>query len=194
MASAKPPPDQAVSVNVEAFAGDLVSSISSTEARASAVERIKAFYMQQRERLQPWKEFVGGRPTIPTIMSEILNRVLSNMQRFQANYLLIAAVLTAYCLITSPTLLLALTATFFGAMFALARKRAGRGLKVFGHELTPRDISIVVSVVSLGLLYSSSAGSTLFWLLGVTVFISLGHAVIMGGRDLDALPTTTSAL
>merc|ERR1712110_1168456 len=68
----------------------------------------------QRDSIRSWGDFVDqtkfGKPNSP---QEITARVKKNLAYFQSNYLVIVAVLAAYCIITSPLLLLAIGAFFW---------------------------------------------------------------------------------
>ncbi|CAG2168314.1 unnamed protein product, partial [Oppiella nova] len=111
----------------------------------------------------------------PMAISQWSRRLLKNLQYFQSNYLCVFVILIIYCILTSPLLLLALSASI-GAAYILTLKNAERPLKFFGKRLTLGQQYLCVGVVSLPLFYIVGAGSAVFWVLGASLFVVGLHA------------------
>nr|XP_032515193.1 prenylated Rab acceptor protein 1 isoform X1 [Danaus plexippus plexippus] len=64
---------------------------------------------------RPWSQFVAtDNFKAPVSLPRLSRRFYKNVEYFQANYLIVFLGLFAYCLITSPLLLIAMVASFFG--------------------------------------------------------------------------------
>lgn len=132
---------------------------------------------RQKQGLRPWREFLrSDKFKIPSGPGVVGRRLYGNLTGFQANYLCIFLVLAAYCLITTPLLLLAVAASIGFVYFLRARSQEGR-LVVGGKEISPTMQYGAGIGISLSLLYISGAGAALFWTIGATVVVVLAHAL-----------------
>lgn len=53
---------------------------------------------KQRTTVKPWREFVStARFSKPKSVAEVGRRVVKNLQEYQSNYVLIAVLITVYC-------------------------------------------------------------------------------------------------
>ncbi|KAJ0181302.1 hypothetical protein K1T71_003387 [Dendrolimus kikuchii] len=132
---------------------------------------------------RPWTQFVATEnfkapPSIP----RLTRRLYRNVEYFQANYLMVFLGLFAYCLITSPLLLIAMVASFFGYRKLTSGPST---LKIGSWELTKTQQYAVAAVGSMALCWLAGAGAVLFWVLGATVTVVALHA---GFFDAEALP------
>lgn len=134
---------------------------------------------------RPWTQFVATEnfkapPSIP----RLTRRFYRNVEHFQANYLMVFLGLFAYCLITSPLLLIAMVASFFG----YRRLTAGPNtLKIGNWELTKTQQYAVAAAGSMTLCWLAGAGAVLFWVLGATVTVVALHASFFDAEVLPAL-------
>ena len=62
-------------------------------------------------------------------------------------------------------------------------KNRGENIKLLGREFSPKELYILVVLISLPLLYFAGAGSTVFWIIGATVVVILAHAIMMSVPD-----------
>lgn len=128
----------------------------------------------------------------PTNVAEAQSRLTHNLKYFQSNYLVVFAILLLYCLYCRPTgspliclpcrltnilFLLGFVASAAG-LLGLSRLPADYAYPVASHTLTARHLQLVWAVVSLLLLYATSAGSAIFWAVGVAAVIICAHAVM----------------
>ncbi|XP_054160507.1 prenylated Rab acceptor protein 1-like [Oppia nitens] len=135
--------------------------------------------------MKSWGSFVDtNRMQFPTAISQWSRRLVRNLQHFQSNYMCVFIILFIYCILTSPLLLLALSASF-GAAYILTLKNAERPLKFFGRRLTLGQQYLCVAVVSLPLFYIVGAGSAVFWVIGASLFVIGLHASIYAIESVD---------
>ncbi|XP_075983916.1 prenylated Rab acceptor protein 1 isoform X1 [Anticarsia gemmatalis] len=132
---------------------------------------------------RPWTQFVAtdnfkAPPSIPRLS----RRFYRNVEYFQANYLMVFLGLFAYCLITTPLLLIAMAASFFGYRKLTSGPNTW---KVGGWELSKTQQYAVAAAGSMALCWLAGAGAVLFWVLGATVTVVALHASFF---DAEALP------
>lgn len=132
---------------------------------------------------RPWTQFVAtDNFKAPASIPRLSRRFYRNVEYFQANYLIVFLGLFAYCLITSPLLLIAMVASFFGYKKLTAGPNTW---KIGGWELTKTQQYAVAAAGSIGLCWLAGAGAVLFWVLGATVTVVALHASFF---DAEALP------
>ncbi|XP_047034090.1 prenylated Rab acceptor protein 1 isoform X3 [Helicoverpa zea] len=134
---------------------------------------------------RPWTQFVAtdnfkAPPSIPRLS----RRFYRNVEYFQANYLMVFLGLFAYCLITSPLLLIAMVASFFGYRKLTSGPNTWKP-KIGGWELSKTQQYAVGAACSMALCWLAGAGAVLFWVLGATVTVVALHASFF---DAEALP------
>ncbi|ORX76168.1 PRA1-domain-containing protein [Anaeromyces robustus] len=151
-----------IGINVPLLSNDTIRQI-----------REKRFSM-----IKPWSDFFDkNRISRPKDFSDITKRVSHNVVYFQANYLVIVLILLVYIMITN--LLLLLSVVVIGAGFYYVSKMpANEPVSFFGGRFVAdqKKLYIILGILSLILLYLSSGGSALFWIVGVSSTIILIHA------------------
>lgn len=135
---------------------------------------------------RPWTQFVATEnfkapPSIPRLS----RRFYRNVEHFQANYLMIFLGLFAYCLITTPLLLIAMAASFFGYRKLTSGPNTW---KIGSWELSKSQQYAVAAAGSMALCWLAGAGAVLFWVLGATVTVVALHASFF---DAEALPPSS---
>ncbi|XP_045761045.1 prenylated Rab acceptor protein 1 isoform X2 [Maniola jurtina] len=134
---------------------------------------------------RPWTQFVATENfKVPASIPRLSRRFYRNVEHFQANYLMIFLGLFAYCLITSPLLLIAMVASFFGYRKLTSGPNTW---KIGSWELTKTQQYAVAAAGSMALCWLAGAGAVLFWVLGATVTVVALHASFF---DAEALPPT----
>jgi len=140
---------------------------------------IKDWVMTKRESLRPWQEFGNyNRASKPGNIGVITKRVTHNVFYYYTNYAFISALLIIYCIISSPLLLLAIVVSGT-ACFLISKQKEGQTLTVAGHTFTPKDQAMVCACISLPLLFFASAGTVIFWIIGLTCSVVGIHATMM---------------
>lgn len=134
---------------------------------------------------RPWTQFVAtDNFKAPPSLPRLSRRFYRNVEYFQANYLMVFLGLFAYCLITTPLLLIAMVASFFGYRKLTSGPNTW---KIGGWELTKPQQYAVGAAGSMALCWLAGAGAVLFWVLGATVTVVALHASFF---DAEALPAS----
>nr|CAD7449857.1 unnamed protein product [Timema bartmani] len=136
----------------------------------------KEWIGQRRETIRPWALFINtAHLRAPSSLPRLSKRVVKNIEYFHSNYFFVFLGLIAYCLITSPLLLIAVAASL-GACYILSLKNSERKISFMGHELTLVQQYGLIAVCSFPIFYLAGAGAALFWVLGTSFFIIALHA------------------
>ncbi|XP_046976224.1 prenylated Rab acceptor protein 1 isoform X3 [Vanessa cardui] len=134
-----------------------------------------------------WTQFVATENfKVPASLPRLTRRFYRNVEYFQANYLIVFLGLFAYCLITSPLLLIAMVASFFGYRKLTSGPNTWKP-KIGGWELSKTQQYGVAAAGSMALCWLAGAGAVLFWVLGATVTVVALHASFF---DAETLPSS----
>ncbi|XP_053601052.1 prenylated Rab acceptor protein 1 isoform X1 [Plodia interpunctella] len=134
---------------------------------------------------RPWTQFIATENfKVPASIPRLTRRVYRNVEYFQANYLVVFLGLFAYCLITTPLLLIAMVASFFGYRKLTSGPNTW---KIGGWELTKTQQYGVAAAGSMALCWLAGAGAVLFWVLGATVTVVALHASLFDSETLPAI-------
>ncbi|XP_077293135.1 prenylated Rab acceptor protein 1 [Arctopsyche grandis] len=160
-----------------------ISQFSSYMSPAS----LSALVTAQKQSVRPWLLFVQtSNFKIPTTLPRLSKRLIRNIEYFRANYLFVFIALFAYCLITSPFLLLAICAS----LIICYKFRANpMKWKIGSYELTPNHQYALVCLLCLPIFFWAGAGSALFWVLGASITVISMHAAFY---NIDAIVTEDS--
>ncbi|XP_061710567.1 prenylated Rab acceptor protein 1 isoform X1 [Cydia pomonella] len=132
---------------------------------------------------RPWTQFVATENfKVPASLPRLTRRIYRNVEYFQANYFMVFLGLFLYCLITSPFLLIAMVASFFGYRKLTAGPNTW---KIGSYELTKTQQYAVAATGSVAICWFAGVGAVVFWVLGATVTIVALHA---GLFDAESLP------
>lgn len=130
----------------------------------------------RRENVRSWFLFANtNKFKIPPSFQRWTKQVVKNVDYFQSNYMFIFIGLIIYCLITSPLLFLAVSASL-GACYILSLKNGEKKIIIGGQEISLAHQFTAVGIVSLPIYYMAGAGAVLFWVLGATFFVIAIHA------------------
>eukprot|EP00730_Choanoeca_flexa_P010849 TRINITY_DN21291_c0_g1_i1.p1 TRINITY_DN21291_c0_g1~~TRINITY_DN21291_c0_g1_i1.p1 ORF type:complete len:182 (+),score=34.60 TRINITY_DN21291_c0_g1_i1:66-611(+) len=155
----------------------VVTSINNDQTRKTIVERVKKFYLNQKKQLVPWNEFLS-RPKVPKTAGEVTQRIMHNVPKFRANYILIASILALYALCTSPILIGIVVLMYAGLTWANDLKEEGPA-HIMGREITAQQVSTVSAVGGGIALWLFGATSVIFWMIGASMFVVGGHAALV---------------
>ncbi|GBC03303.1 hypothetical protein RclHR1_05060006 [Rhizophagus clarus] len=152
---------------------------SFSESLPISPERISRFRSERLGNIRPFNEFFDkDRFSKPKGMGDIAQRFSYNLTHFQSNYIVIILGLLIYCLIKNLYLLLTIGFIMFGLNFI--RKLPPDQPLVFGqYVLTQKQLYSGLIIISIPLLWISSAGSTVFWIVGASATLILGHAALL---------------
>lgn len=143
-------------------------------------ETFRQIREQRFSMLKPWSDFFDWRRiSKPKDVTDLTKRISHNLVYFQANYVIVVIVLLIYIMITN--LLLLLSVVLIGAGFYYISKRPpNEPLTLFGkYQFDQKKLYIILGVLSLILLYLSSGGSALFWIVSVSSSIIFIHASLL---------------
>jgi len=165
-------------INLDEISGEIQSVIApgGLDATASRFQRAKAWFGQKRSEVKPWHEFLNVKKiSKPSSAAEVTHRIIANTRTYQANYILISLGLAVYCLITSPLLLFGLGVSIGGCQFISSRGQ-GQKLAIAGREFTTSEQYGIIIMFSLVLFFLAGVGSTVFWIIGASIFTVCLHA------------------
>lgn len=141
--------------------------------------------------VRPWREFFDiQKISKPNALSgpssgSVQTRLNGNLTHFKMNYFVIIAILTALILLTNWVFLLSVI--IIGAGYVLLERfPENMTYSLFGRvTLTKQQLIYIWAVCSGILLLFTSAGGSIFWLLGINGFIVGLHAVLRDPEVLD---------
>lgn len=143
----------------------------------------KTWIQKKHAGVRPWSEFFNPQYlSRPKGSGDAVKRVLTNVGRFQSNYLFVFLGLVIYCIVTNPTLLFAV-AFCVAVWWFMSIKNKGENIKLLGRETSAAEVYLVVGVVMIPVLYFAGAGSTVFWIIGASVVVVLVHALVISVPD-----------
>ncbi|KAL6618349.1 prenylated rab acceptor PRA1 [Neocallimastix californiae] len=131
--------------------------------------------------LKPWSDFFDRtRISKPKDLSEATKRISHNLVYFQANYIIIVLILLVYIMITNLLLLFSVVAIGAG-FYYVSKVPPNEPVSFFGGKFVAdqKKLYIILGILSIILLYLSSGGSALFWIIGVSSTIILVHASLL---------------
>jgi hypothetical protein len=144
---------------------------------------VQDWLRRQKESIQPWSDFFNTKKfALPKSVAPVGIRLVKNVERFQSNYVFIFLGLVAVCILTSPVLLVVL-ATCLGACYFISFKNANNKITVLGYELSVTHQYACVGIVSFILFWGFGAGSAVFSMLGVSLFVIVLHATMYNVED-----------
>ena len=142
-------------------------------------ERVRSQSLSTRfANLKPISEFFDlKRLSKPSSFGEVQSRVNYNIGYFSSNYVVVAAMLSVYSLLTNLTLLFDIIFVSLG-LFAI-KKLQGRDLELGFARATTSQLYTGLFVIGVPLFIWASPISTALWLVGATGVSILGHASLM---------------
>jgi len=147
--------------------------------------RLKDMFSQWKQdrmgSMRSWGLFCDRSKFGPPKVSEVYSRMKNNVQYFQTNYVLVFVLLVIYCVLTNPLFLLGLCA--IGAMWIYVFYWRTQPIVLFSHEITAKEKTIAIGLLSLLLCYWAEVGNVLFWLFGATITLVLLHALFHKHAD-----------
>ncbi|KXN91039.1 Peroxisomal targeting signal 1 receptor [Leucoagaricus sp. SymC.cos] len=106
-----------------------------------------------------------------------LRRISYNTRYFSGNYGLIVALLAVYAVLTNYLLLIAMA--FLVGGFALINKFAPDATQFGEHTVTQKHLYTGLFVIGIPLLWLASPIGTIFWIVGASAVLILGHACLI---------------
>lgn len=146
---------------------------------------VQEWVQQRRENIRPWITFFNSANfRKPPSLTRLTKRILANVEYFKSNYLFVYIGLVLYCLITSPLLLIAVSASAGVGYLLHLRSKEGMKINILGRDLPLGQQYALVAICSLPVFYLAGAGAALFWVFGASFFLIGLHAAFY---NIDAL-------
>ncbi|KAI0081331.1 prenylated rab acceptor PRA1 [Panus rudis PR-1116 ss-1] len=141
-------------------------------------DTLKSFRETRLSALRPPSEFFDHhRLSRPADMNQATQRISYNARYFSGNYGLIMAALAVYAFITNLKLLFAIA--FLVGGFTAINKWAPEPMQVGDHVVTQKSLYITLFVIGIPLLWFADPLSTIFWIVGASGLLIVGHASLM---------------
>ncbi|EIW82754.1 prenylated rab acceptor PRA1 [Coniophora puteana RWD-64-598 SS2] len=145
------------------------------EMALRVAETLKSFRETRLSALRPPSEFFDvHRISRPADVNQAVSRISYNTRYFSGNYLVIFLALSVYALITSPWLLGALAFLIGG--FILINRFGADPMQFGDATITQKSLYTGLFVIGIPLLWFASPFMVIFWLIGASAFLILGHA------------------
>ncbi|KAF7306045.1 PRA1 family protein [Mycena chlorophos] len=125
----------------------------------------------------PTEFFDVQRISRPADMNTAVSRISYNTRYFSGNYGLIVAVLAVYALLTNLWLFFSLI--FLVGGFSLINRFAPEPTQVGDYVVTQKSLYIGLFVIGIPMLIFAGPLGTLFWLVGASGLIIIGHATMI---------------
>merc|ERR1719429_156106 len=146
---------------------------------------VREWLAKRRANLRPVGTFFNtANFQVPPSAGRLSKRLIKNIDYFQSNYVLVFLVLVLYCLISSPLLLIVMTATG-GACYIASLKNAERKITVAGHEVSLAQQYAGIGLCSIPFFLFAGATGIVFWVLGASLVLITGHAAFYNYDALD---------
>ncbi|KAJ7680567.1 prenylated rab acceptor PRA1 [Mycena polygramma] len=113
----------------------------------------------------------------PADMNTATSRISYNTRYFSGNYGIIVLILGIYALLSNQWLFF--TLIFLVGGFALINKFASEPRQLGDWEINQKNLYITLFCIGIPLLIFSGPFGTLFWLVGASGIIILGHAIMI---------------
>ncbi|KAK7005739.1 PRA1 family protein [Favolaschia claudopus] len=143
-----------------------------------ASDAIKSFREARLSALRSPTEFFDfQRVSRPADLNTATSRISYNTRYFSGNYGLIVIILAIYALLSNTWLFFALV--FLVGGFALINKFAPEPTQVGDYVVTQKSLYITLFCIGIPLLILSGPFTTLFWLVGASGIVIIGHAIMI---------------
>ncbi|KAF9520978.1 hypothetical protein BS47DRAFT_1286171 [Hydnum rufescens UP504] len=139
---------------------------------------VKHFRETRLNNLRPASEFFNHRQlSRPADLNQATERISYNTRYFAGNYGILIAMLAVYALITNVWLLFAIGFLFGG--FTAINRFVTEPIEIAGSVVTPKGLYMSLFVIGIPLLWFAAPLSTLFWIVGASLFCILFHASLL---------------
>ncbi|KAG0090200.1 hypothetical protein BGZ93_009452 [Podila epicladia] len=146
------------------------------EERLSSLRPVSEFFDKNRFS-QPNGLSSKGLPTLSATKKNVTSRLNYNLTYFQGNYLIIFIAITAYSILTNFWLMFSV-AFMVGGMYFISRVPP-EGVVIASNTFTPGQLRTYMIIASVPLFFLSSTLGTIFWIVGASAVLILGHAAVM---------------
>jgi len=143
------------------------------------------WFSRRRQGLKSWRDFFNvNKFKPPSGVGTVGRRLLINVENFQSNYLCVFIILFIYCILTSPLLLIALAACCGAVYYIRVKNTETSRIVIAGREISPAYQYAAVAILSFPLFYAAGAGTTIFWVIGASIFLIVLHALFYASEPV----------
>ena len=173
----QPPPPQIPSNFVPAAISPSLM-LSSMANLSPVTENILSSAKERMNQIRPWKDFFStDQFRIPESSTAAQSRASHNFTHFQNNYLIILILFCGFSLLSDLSLLM-VAAVCMGGFYFISTLKPDFVVNLGSQEISVKQLNYGWILVSVILLYMSSALSVVFWILSVTAVITIAHAAL----------------
>ncbi|KAI0780082.1 prenylated rab acceptor PRA1 [Fomes fomentarius] len=148
------------------------------ETLLRVTDTLKSFRETRLSALRSPAEFFDyNRVSRPADLNQATHRISYNTRYFSGNYGLVVALLAVYAVITNYYLIFAVL--FLVGGFTAINRFAPDPIQVGENTVTQKSLYTGLFVIGIPLLWFASPFSTVFWLIGASSVLILGHATMM---------------
>ncbi|KAF9297506.1 hypothetical protein BGZ74_009783 [Mortierella antarctica] len=159
------------------FSGAFPEAVQN-QASSFGLSYLQKFREERLSSLRPVSEFFDkNRFSQPNGLSNVTSRLNYNLTYFQGNYLIIFIAITAYSILTNFWLMFSV-AFMVGGMYFISRVPP-EGVVIASNTFTPGQLRTYMIIASVPLFFLSSTLGTIFWIVGASAVLILGHAAVM---------------
>ncbi|KAI9218452.1 PRA1 family protein-domain-containing protein [Blastocladiella britannica] len=161
-----------------AGSSSFTSRLSGLLPQRWSVSGLREYRDSKFQHLRPVSDFMDVRRVrSPGTWAVASERASANWTYYQTNYLLVFWLICCYALLSSPLLLFALL--FLAVGYHVVNSAGSPTITILGSTLSTAQANTYLALLSLPLLWLGSAGSTVFWIVGVSVVLIGGHAAAL---------------
>ncbi|KAF2674555.1 prenylated rab acceptor PRA1 [Microthyrium microscopicum] len=153
---------------------DVVTSRLNFSERFGSVSNIRSNFGNFRSL---YEFFDVKRISKPANLAETQSRLNYNLSYFSSNYAAIFAMLGIYALLNNWWLLFFI-ALLVGGMYGIGRLQ-GNDLVIGNWHATTTQLYTTLVIIGVPVFFMSSPFMTVFWLLGSSALVILGHAAFL---------------
>ncbi|KAK9899344.1 prenylated rab acceptor PRA1 [Cystobasidium minutum MCA 4210] len=144
-----------------------------------ALRDFRDFQQTRLSALRPPQEFFDvQRVSRPQDLNEATRRISHNTRYFGGNYSLVVALLAVYALLTNPLLLIAI-GFLSGGFIAINKFAPEPSATGESGPVTQKSLYTGLFVIGIPLLWLAAPLSTIFWIVGASSVLILGHASML---------------
>jgi len=160
---------------------DPITSQAAAAVASAGTSRVKEIFTTWKNEnlnlksMRTWGGFCDKTKLSLPKVTEIHIRLKSNLMYFQTNYIAVFALLLLYSIITNPWFLIVVG--LCGGLWLYIFHYRAEPILVRGREVTSREKTIGLSVVTGLLFYIAGITNSIFWLLGASIAVTALHAL-----------------
>jgi len=167
--------------------GDLDGELNKVASNTLSLRNLspKQLYLFLWSNMRSWGSFIdSSKMKLPKATIQWSKRFLRNIDYFRTNYVFLFAILLAYCILTSPFLLL-LLGTTIGCCYLITLKNKETPFKILGYQFTLPQQYMGVGLIAFPFFWLAGITSTVFWVIGASLCLIGSHASLYAIEEIE---------